>query len=177
MLKYLLSLSCLILILPACRNGGEDQFLTESDIIGVWVVTEFDNNYRLTGSFAGQELDESGQSQITDSDLQLIFTDNGRWQSSGNFTATVTTGNERQVTEQSGIGAGSWSFSQDTLYMTGLRSYNETGYFMEDQPLVLNSFEKQQMLDFGSFMDVTESDEAFNVNIRTRSNFDILLVR
>ncbi|PPK85267.1 hypothetical protein CLV84_2159 [Neolewinella xylanilytica] len=165
----------LVLVYPSCEKDKE--IITESDILGTWIVTEFDNTYQLSGTFAGESVTERGESRISDSDLQMIFLDNGRWQSTGNFTATITTGTERQVREVPGIGSGTWSFSRDTLYVVGLRSYNETGYFASPQPLVLESFEKGLTLDFKTYLDATESEEAFGIDIRTQANYDLLLVR
>ena len=167
----------LILFGTGCRDKEEEVFLTESDVLGTWLVTAFDNDYRITGTFGGEPLDQSGQSRISDSDLQLVFLDNGRWQSAGDFTATVTTENDRQSREHTGVGAGTWSFSRDTLYMTGLRSYNETGYFAESQPFALSSFEKERSLDFTTSLDATESEPSFGIELRTQAEYKLLLIR
>ncbi|MGB3798495.1 MAG: hypothetical protein WA952_01700 [Lewinella sp.] len=177
MSRPLLALATLLLLLSACQDKGEDDFLTEADFIGTWQILAFDNAYQLSGTFAGEAVNDQGQSRISDSDLQMIFLDNGRWQSTGDFTLTVTTPEEQQVTQRSGMGSGTWSFSQDTLYVSGLQHYNETGYFQEKQPLVLNSFERGLSVDLGATVDVTESDTTYGINIRTVSRYDISLER
>ncbi|WP_157976049.1 hypothetical protein [Lewinella sp. IMCC34191] len=178
MSKSLLSLfSLLLLLFSACKDKGEDDFLTESDIIGTWQITEFDNAYQLSGTFAGEPVDDQGESRISNSDLQMIFLDNGRWQSTGGFTLTVTTPEEQQISDRTGMGTGTWSFSQDTLFVSGLQHYNETGYFKDRQPLVLNGFKRDISLDLGTTVDVTESDENYGIRIRTVSRYDISMER
>ena len=179
MSKTLLSLTSLFLLLlsTGCGDKEEEEFLTESDVLGTWLVSEFDNEYHLTGSFGGEPLNERGQSRISDSDLQLVFLDNGRWQSTGSFTGTVTMDKERQEREYTGVGSGTWSFSRDTLYVTGLQTYNETGYFAERQPFTLTSFEKERGLDFTTLLDATESEPSFGIEIRTQANYTLSLIR
>ena len=176
--KSLLSLTLLFILLSTgCRDKEEEIILTESDVLGTWLVTAFDNDYRISGTFGGEPLDERGQSRISDSDLQLIFLDNGRWQSTGEFTATVTTENDRQSREYTGVGAGTWSFSRDTLYVSGLKTYNETGYFADPQPFALSSFEKERSLDFTASVDATESEPSFGIEIRTQADYTLQLIR
>ena len=175
--SLLLLTSMLLLLSTGCRDKEEEVFLTESDVLGTWLVSEFDNDYQISGTFGGEPLNEQGQSRISESDLQLIFLDNGRWQSTGTFVGTVTTEKEQQVREYEGVGSGTWSFSRDTLYVSGLRTYNETGYFAERQPFTLSSFEKERSLDFTTLLDATESEPSFGIEMRTRANYTLSLIR
>lgn len=170
-------LAASLLLAPACKDEPEEDFITESDIVGSWTIAEFDNTYQVTGTFGGEDLDESGVSKISDSNLQFEFNGNGSWRSTGEYRVTVTTDDEQQITDNNGIGSGNWSFRQDTLFLTGLINYNETGYFSEAQPLVLTSFAKDQYLNFDSRMDATEADEELNIALRTRADYRIVLQR
>ena len=166
-----------ILCLASCKKETSEDFITESDILGTWAVAEFNNDYRVSGTYSGRDVNESGRSAISQSDLQFEFNPNGSWRSTGTYTVTVTTADDQQTSQQDGMGSGNWSFRQDTLFLTGLISYNETGFFREDQPLALTTFQKDRSLDFGTRLDATETDEDLNISLRTRSDYTIALER
>ena len=174
-IPYLFAL--LVLTLASCKKEAGEDFITESDIIGSWAVASFDNDYRVSGTYSGREVNESGSSAISDSDLQFEFDPNGSWRSSGTYTVTVTTADDRQIGQHDGMGSGNWSFRQDTLFLTGLITYNETGFFREQQPLALTAFQKERSLDFVTRLDATETDAELNINLRTRSDYKIALQR
>lgn len=174
-IPYVLLLT--VLSLASCKKDVGEDFLTESDIQGAWAVAQFNNEYRVSGTYSGRPVEESGRSTISESDLQFVFNANGSWNSSGAYTVTVTTADDQQTTRREGMGSGNWRFRQDTLFLTGLITYNETGFFREDQPLALTAFQKDRSLDFGTRLDATETDEDLNISLRTRSDYTIELQR
>ena len=174
-IPYLLLLT--VLSLASCKQDDGEDFLTESDIVGSWAVPQFDNTYRVSGTYSGRDVEESGRSAISQSDLQFVFNANGSWQSSGTYTIVVTTEDDQQTSQRDGMGSGNWMFRQDTLFLTGLITYNETGFFRENQPLALTAFQKERSLDFGTRLDATETDPDLNISLRTRSDYTIELQR
>ena len=151
--------------------------MTGADAVGTWVVPTFSSSYRVTGNFLGQDLDDRGSSEITASDLQMVFTEDGSWTSSGDYTLTVTTESETDVTRQSGVGEGSWSFRNDSLYVTGLLNFNGSGEFAEEQAFAIDRFSRDIEIGMATTMDHTGSNADYGIDIRTRGDWSLVLLR
>ncbi|NJB85995.1 hypothetical protein GGR26_001763 [Lewinella marina] len=173
-LLFLLSL----LGLSACEKDEPGEYvLTESDFVGSWDVREFSGDFRVTGTFSGNPINEKGISAISDSDLMIFLEDDGRWTSSGAYTMTVETDSDRQQYRDQGIGSGKWSYRDGSLLLSGLRNPNGTGYFTDPQSCLVLDFVQQRQISLLTEMDVTESDADYGISMRTQGDFMLQLVR
>ncbi|CAH1002378.1 hypothetical protein LEM8419_03282 [Neolewinella maritima] len=167
-----------LLVFSGCpRDEPEDDFLITSDLYGTWAVDRFDSEFTTTGTFLGEDVDQSGSSQISSSALEMTLRQDGSWSSTGDYDLSITTEDGTEVTQQQGIGQGSWTFSQDTLYLDGLQNYNGVGNFSLAQPLVVTDFERDLRTDLSTQTDETEEDVDFGTELRVRSDWDIRIVR
>ena len=180
-MSRLLSLIVLLSLLsfmgcPKPEDPQED-FLTESDFYGTWAVDRFDSEFTTTGTFLGEDLDQRGSSSISGSALELTLRQDGSWTSSGDYDLSITTEAGTEVTQQRGIGQGSWSYRLDTLFMDGLENYNGSGSFNMSQPCVVEDFERDIFTELTTGTDQTEEDTAFDTSIRTQGNWNIVIRR
>ena len=182
MSRFLLPTLCLTLLIfsgcpPDTPLGEDDLVITEEDFYGSWRVSRLSSDYTITGSFLGEPIDERGTSSISDSDLSVEFAADGTWSSSGDYRLTVTTEGNIDVTDQSGIGGGRWSFRSDTLFFNGMRNYATTGRFGLEQDWVITDFTRDAEAGIQTSIDQTEVDNDFGTEVRTQSDWDVLITR
>lgn len=179
MSKFLPLLLLLSLLgVAACEKDEPDNLtMTEADFVGNWSVREFSGAFHTKGNFSGNPVDEHGTSTISDSDLMVYLEDDGRWTSTGGYTLTVETENDRQQYLENGIGGGSWSYRDGNLLLSGMRSPNGNGYFTDPQPCLVLDFVRGRQISLLTEMDVTESDADYGISLRTTGDFVIQLVR
>ena len=171
-----------VVFLSRCKPEKEGPFieeytLTEADLIGTWTVDRFSSDYRISGTFIGEDVDERGTTKIGNSDLQLRFDADGSWTSSGDYSLTVANESQQEVTQQSGIGEGTWSFRSDTLYLDGLMNYGGNGDFEPRQACAVSDFTQYLSIDFTTQVDHTDMDPDYDIVIRTEGDWKINLVR
>lgn len=172
-----------MLVTSSCGNedddgGGETtDTITEADLVGSWAVSEFESSYSVSGTFLGEPVDNSGTSSISGSALQLELSDDGSWTSSGDFTSTVVSEDGTDVTQQNGIGQGSWSFRSDTLFIEGMENYSSNGVFSADQPYAITDFVRDLNIELETQLDNMDTDSVFSTTLRTRGDWRILLER
>ncbi|WP_420459135.1 hypothetical protein [Neolewinella sp.] len=168
-----------LLLFAGCPGPDEpqDDFLTESDFYGTWVVDRFDSDFTTTGTFLGQDLDQEGSSSISNSGLELSFRQDGSWSSSGDYDLNITTENGTEVTRQRGIGQGSWSYRLDTLFMDGLQNYNGAGTFSLAQPCVVDDFERDIFTELSTQTLTVDRNDEFETELVTRGSWEILIKR
>jgi hypothetical protein len=180
MLRYLLlALTLGALLLPGCQKDDDNQpyVITEADFVGRWSVPQFESTFNRSGTFIGTPMDQNGTTSISQSDLQLQLSDNGTWTSSGDYSLTVATDTETDVSQRSGIGQGSWSYRNDTLFLRGLESYADVGSFTGDQACVLTDFTRDAQIKLTTRIDQTDSDVDFGTSLRTQAEWRIILLR
>ncbi len=181
--KILLVGLCLGLVtFSRCKpeRGGppaEEYQLTESDIVGSWAVDRFSSDYHVSGTFLGEDVDRRGTTRISNSDLQLQFGSDGTWVSTGQYSLTVASEEQQEVTRHQGIGRGAWSFRNDTLYLDGLENYSGDGTFSPRQACAVADFTQFLSIDFITRIDQTDMDPNYDITIRTEADWKIDLVR
>ncbi len=156
---------------------AEEYVLTEADLIGSWTVERFSSEYYISGTFVGEDVNERGTSKIGNSDLELRFESDGSWTSSGAYSLTVANETQQEVTLQSGVGEGTWSFRSDTLYIDGLQNYGGNGSFAPRQACSVADFTQFIRIDFVTRIDQTDLDPDYDIAIRTEGDWKIELVR
>lgn len=166
-------------MLTGCQKDDDDQpyVITEADFVGSWSVPQFESTFNRSGTFIGTPIDMNGTTSISQSDLQIQLADNGTWASSGDYSLTVATDTETDVSQRTGIGQGSWSYRNDTLFIRGLESYAEAGSFSGDQACVLTEFSRDAQVILTTRVDQTDTDVDFGTNLRTQAEWRLILLR
>ncbi|WP_116125395.1 hypothetical protein [Lewinella sp. IMCC34183] len=173
-----LLLFCLLLGLTSCVDGGaEDLTITEADFVGSWTIAELSGDFNVTGDASGTPIRDQGSSSISNSDLQIILYDDGQWTSTGSYTVTIVTDDDRQVRQESGIGSGTWSYRNEKLILSGMENKNGNGYFVNPQECTILDFVRSEQVGLVTRMDVTESDPDFGITLRTQGEYLIQLLR
>lgn len=176
---YLLILFAVFI--STCRDSGTEieieEPLTESDFIGSWNVARLQSDFRLTGEVDGEPLDEEGGSRVTNSALRIDFGEDGSWTSSGDYTLLVTLDGSTDTIPSEGAGNGTWSYRNDSLYVSGMENYNNNGRFADPQAWFVTDFERDLRSVTEASIDMTESEEALGISIRTQSDFTLELQR
>ena len=168
-----------LLLFTGCpgQEDEQDDFLVESDFYGTWAVDRFDSEYTTMGTFLGQDLDQEGNSSISNSALELSLRQDGSWSSSGDYDLSITTEDGTEVTQQRGIGEGTWSYRLDTLYLDGLVNYNGSGTFSMTQPLAVGEFERDIFTELSTQTLTVDRNDDFDTEIVTRGQWEILIRR
>ncbi|MBB4080375.1 hypothetical protein GGR28_003009 [Lewinella aquimaris] len=180
MSKYLLfPLIVGTLLFSGCGKEEEEgeYVITEADMVGTWNVDVFESTYNVSGIFLGSDVDDDGTSSISNSALRVQLLEDGSWISSGDYSLTVTTESESETTEQVGIGEGNWSFRRDTLFLDGMINHGGNGRFETPQECTITSFTKDRELGLKTRIDQTDSNADYGITLRTRADWNILLVR
>lgn len=182
MSRFLLpSLLLSLLIFSGCPRDTPfeegEEIITEADFYGSWRVERLSSEYTITGDFLGGPIDERGTSSISNSDLTVDFATDGTWSSSGDYVLTVTTDSSTDVTDQTGIGGGRWSFRSDTLFFNGMRNYATTGRFGLEQDWAITDFTRDAEAGIQTSIDQTETDLDFGTEVRTQSDWDVKISR
>lgn len=147
--------------------------LTSDDLLGTWSIDRFDSEFMTTGTFLGEDVDQQGSSSISSSALQITFSANGSWASSGDYDLTVTGEDGSESTTREGVGQGSWTFRSDTLFLDGLQNFNGSGNFELGQPLIVSSFAFDEFTTFTTSFDQTETDQDLDIELRTQADWNI----
>lgn len=166
-----------LLLFFGCPKDEADPGISEADLIGVWAVPKFDGDFTVDGNFLGQDLNKEGTSRITQSDLQIKLTGDSKWTSSGEYTLTVMTDTDTDVTQQSGIGGGDWRLRSDTLYLTGLENFANNGKFSPSQACTVTDFSRGLEVGLIAEMDHRERNADYDIDIHTRGKWRITLLR
>lgn len=171
-----------ILSFSRCKpeRGGtpfEEYQMTEADLFGTWAVDRFSSDYHVSGTFVGEDVYERGTSKISNSDLQLRFEADGKWASSGAYSLTVANEEQQEVTRHQGIGEGTWSFRNDTLFLDGLQNYSGNGTFAPRQVCTVVDFTQFLSVDLVTRIDQTDLEPDNDIAIRTEADWKFNLVR